>query len=810
MHARGLASFLSVLLVTTCFRPALAGWSNDPGVNLPIAPNGNNQDAPLVVADGDGGAFFVWNEGAVIRAQHLAAQGYRDPAWPADGLVLASLPSTRWLTGVAPDGHGGFLAAWQDFRSGDWDIYVQRVGPGGDATWGANGLQVIGVAGTQENPRVCSDGSGGALVAWIDHRDLGTSGTDVYAQRVLAAGTLYWPGGAVAVCAQPGAQDRVSIVADGSAGGSCLLWRDARTGTADVYASRLDADGNHRPGWAFGGTAVCTAADAQENPVLESDGAFGLIAAWSDLRSGFQTDIFAMRLTSAGLAAPGWAVDGVNLSNDVFNQDSPAIATDGAGGAIVAWSGAQPASVDVYAQRIGAGGAPAWTPGGVPVATAPGSQYLPVVAADGTGGAVMGWLDARAGHPPGVYAQKLTASGAVEPGWPVDGRIVTRQWTQSPAMCGDGAGGGIFAWQVNAFPQFACVQRVDRWGFLGVQPRITGVDDVPGDEGGRVKLSWNRSPLDAWPANGVTQYRIFRSVPPNAAGAAVAPARTFTLAGFSPQSGEHDAWAGRVFTTLVAGTTYYWEHVAVVAAWQLPGYSYVATTEGDSVAGGNPVTLFLVRAEDTVAGRFWLSDPDSGYSVDDLPPVAPAPFTAAYQSGATHLHWQPNAEADLAHYRLHRGSSAGFVPGPGNLIAEPPDTGYVDSGPAGGWYKLFAVDSHGNASPASLLGPAATTDVPAAGAAPVLALAPPHPNPARGGTECRFALPAAGEVRLEVFDPAGRRVRQLLSAALPAGEHLARWDGRDESGSRAGSGLYFVRLESGGRHLARAVVLLGP
>jgi alpha-amylase len=81
-----------------------------------------------------------------------------------------------------------------------------------------------------------------------------------------------------------------------------------------------------------------------------------------------------------------------------------------------------------------------------------------------------------------------------------------------------------------------------------------------------------------------------------------------------------------------------------------------------------------------------------------------------------------------------------------------------------------------------------------------LDLAPPAPNPARGAVALRFTLPAAGRVRLAIYDVAGRRVAVLVDGSLAAGGHEAGWEGGD-----VGPGLYFARLEAAGSTVTRRV-----
>ncbi len=96
-----------------------------------------------------------------------------------------------------------------------------------------------------------------------------------------------------------------------------------------------------------------------------------------------------------------------------------------------------------------------------------------------------------------------------------------------------------------------------------------------------------------------------------------------------------------------------------------------------------------------------------------------------------------------------------------------------------------------------------------AGAAPAaLRLLAPHPNPFNPATVVRFELPAPVEVELCVHALDGRRVRTLARGRREAGVHAASWDGRDESGRPAASGVYVVRLRAGQEQTSRRLVLL--
>jgi hypothetical protein len=89
-----------------------------------------------------------------------------------------------------------------------------------------------------------------------------------------------------------------------------------------------------------------------------------------------------------------------------------------------------------------------------------------------------------------------------------------------------------------------------------------------------------------------------------------------------------------------------------------------------------------------------------------------------------------------------------------------------------------------------------------------LKLYPNYPNPFNPSTTIRYAVSEPQEIRLAVYDVRGRLVRSLAQRVEPAGIHEVRWEGRDNDGRPAASGIYFVRLIGDGQVTNRKIVLL--
>lgn len=352
-------------------------------------------------------------------------------------------------------------------------------------------------------------------------------------------------------------------------------------------------------------------------------------------------------------------------------------------------------------------------------------------------------------------------------------------------------------------------QRINSDGCWGYPyPAIHSILDVPGDQGGLVNLTWDASVRD--PLGEITHYTIWRALE--------APAAMLMIGGGAMLlEGASEAVTGRsipvIRRDMIGGAAYYWEMIDSHDAYYLEEYAKILPTAFDSSAVSDGYQYFQVIAHTSDPFVFWISAPDSGYSVDNLSPCPPLGLAGvqSYDPEGLTLTWNSNTELDLDCYNVYRGMSEGFIPDSGNLIASPCDTTAFDGGwrwDSGYCYKVSAVDVNGNESRYAVLCSEGITggETPAVPDASFLAQNVPNPfNPA---TTISFGLLEAGRVSLRVYDAAGRLVRVLVGGPRPAGRYEVTWDGCDAAGRRAASGVYFYRITSGTFEKTRKMVLL--
>jgi Secretion system C-terminal sorting domain len=377
-----------------------------------------------------------------LAALLFAAGGTTPQAWaqwvsdPNVNTPVSSTPEFQLAPSAASDGAGGIIVAWEDRRSTPSDIFAQRLNAAGVAQWLPNGIPILADSADQFLPMAVSDMAGGAIIVWLDERSL--SHRQLFAQRINSAGAPLWDPSGIPVVEPLINASSPRAISDG-VGGVIVTWE----ANDDIFAQRLGANGARH--WTADGVAVCTEVGFQSNPALASDLSAGAVIAWHDHRNGTDNNVFAQRINAGGLAL--WTGNGVGLVTVAESQEFAALTTDGAGGAIVAWEDYRPGgTTDVFAQRVSGSGALVWGSGGLPVCVQPNDQlYLSLIPVSG-GGAILTWEDRRTSAAPDIFAQRLNAAGA--PQWTVNGVALAavNGHQRVPQIVTDGADGAIVAW----------------------------------------------------------------------------------------------------------------------------------------------------------------------------------------------------------------------------------------------------------------------------------------------------------------------------------------------------------------------------
>jgi hypothetical protein len=85
-----------------------------------------------------------------------------------------------------------------------------------------------------------------------------------------------------------------------------------------------------------------------------------------------------------------------------------------------------------------------------------------------------------------------------------------------------------------------------------------------------------------------------------------------------------------------------------------------------------------------------------------------------------------------------------------------------------------------------------------------------YPNPFNPATTIELQLPTDGahDVTVSVYSPSGRRVKSLFSGVIVGGIGRFEWDGRNDSGTRTASGVYFAVAETNDASYTTKLILI--
>jgi hypothetical protein len=641
---------LAVVLICAASQETEAGWALD---GAPVCVYSGDQEYPVICSDGAGGAIMAWEDRRDypdIWAQRVDEMGRR--VWAVAGVPICTASFGQLGPRICSDGAGGAIIAWTDPRASNVrDIYAQRIDPAGTVLWTANGVPACTETGHQHLNDICADGFGGAILVWQDERSGNTDWDDLYCQRIDADGNVLWDPSGVPLRVGGWLKEWARVVPDGG-GGAIFSWIDWETST--IRAQRVNAVGAVM--WTENGEIVRSASGTPYEPEIVSDGSGGAVISWTDHRDWY--DAYAQRVDSLGNML--WTANGVAVTTDPVGQDwwqhHIRICGDGAGGATLAWVDQRFDGWDCYAQRVNGDGVPQWTENGIPVDTTTGSCDGIDLLAVSDKGAIIFWEDSRSGMGNDIYAQRVDSLGNTE--WTENGEaICTAEGSQDIPHCTtDGMDGAIVAWE-------------DERIFMDV---------------------------------GIFAHRI---------------------------TGE-----GEFVATLLQDWLASFRESEVVIEWRLA-----------EIDGGALLSVSRARLP--------------GDSFIELP----------YE----------NLERDGLSF-VYRDRS--FVPGESYIYR-------VDAETETGRLFLFVTDRI----------------TPPAGR---LTLHQNHPNPFNPATAISYYLPRRCRVLIVIYDLNGAEIRRLVSAEQEAGPQRATWNGTNEKGEPVSTGLYFYRITAGKESLSRKMILL--
>ncbi len=531
-------------------------------------------------------------------------------------------------------------------------------------------------------------------------------------------------------------------------------------------------------------TPICAADNDQLSPAILSDGEGGAYIVWSDHRyesTLFGGDIFMQRINSAGEDL--WTADGMVIYQWADGQVQPKIVTDGTGGNIIVWKSIS-GLLDgkLYAQRTDSTGLTLWGGFAKPVCESGVSNYHQIIA-NTTGGALISW--SRDGD---IYAQLIDGTGS--PLWTVNGiAVCTATNNQSlTAMAGDGNDGAFIVWKderagfadPNIYAQHIAANGNVSWQSDGV-----GICTSNG---------WQQNPqiLDS---DNSTAYIVWHDL----------------------RNTNGDIYAQRVDSS----GTIFWASNGVAVCNESHEQNNVALASDG--AGGVILSWTDLRNDQ---GNIYAQRIDAAGNAQWTANGIPVCMAANIQdwstiiadgSGGAIIVWQDQragGQPDIYAQRLDDSGTTLWT-ADGVAICTAINEQYwpvLISDGAGGaiisWEDerlgllqndIYAqwVDYLGNL--AGVVGieqdyPALISD---------FKLYQNYPNPFNPTTAISYRLPAFSFVSLKVYDLSGREITTLVNEREKAGEHIVQWNA-----SNFASGIYYYKIQAADFQEVKKMVLL--
>lgn len=329
---------------------------------------------------------------------------------------------------------------------------------------------------------------------------------------------------------------------------------------------------------------------------------------------------------------------------------------------------------------------------------------------------------------------------------------------------------------------------------------ISSIKDVPVDNGKKVQVVWTAFPAESYSLSQVINYGVWRKDPVLPSLNSIKKVGSFTeMLSTTRQGGQ-----------VVLGSSV-WTYVGAIPASGMTQYSFLAPTLFDSTkTSGQRWTVFYVAGYTKDNQVMYSTQPDSGYSVDNMAPAAPSGLNATFAKNVVTLKWAANTDGDVNQYAVYRGTTANFNPAGTTPLARINATAYQDPVSQSGvtyYYKVSALDVAGNESGYASV--SVLTDVQNGSGIPTeFALNQNFPNPFNPSTEIAFSVPKQTAVKVVIYGLSGEVVATLVNQTMSAGNYRVTWNGRRDDGRSVASGVYFYHLQAEGFTATKKMTLL--
>ncbi len=343
-------------------------------------------------------------------------------------------------------------------------------------------------------------------------------------------------------------------------------------------------------------------------------------------------------------------------------------------------------------------------------------------------------------------------------------------------------------------------------GALDAGFSIASIADVKNDQGGQVRVVWDKIFYDGGGDYKISKYCLWRRVE---AGTQAAPPSAVDLkkASCFSEMLKDAAGSGRPARYFIkqgkSSGGELWDFIASIPARHSYRYACIAPTLADSTAAGISWSVFFVSAHTQDPDIFFDCQPDSGYSVDNLAPSCPQGIEIIQEvvGGKRNvlISWNRIKDKDFAYYAVYRDTCAGFDAASMQAFATTIDTFFTDANLDSAltfYYKISAFDFSGNESEFSKELATAVKSRDSSGLLipTAFSLSQNYPNPFNARTKINYKMPKACYIRLEIFDIMGQKVCSLVDASQKAGFYSLEWDGVNENNVSVAGGVYLLRM----------------